>query len=216
MKKLLATAALACMFATPSYALTVFSDNFDSNPADQLDTTPSGWTLLNGTADIIGAGGSYDWYPGNGSYLDLDGSKGAFGQSTFLLSNTVVNYTPGNYKVSFDYGINHGDGSDTDLITLGAYLAGFGFFDLLTVDADALDHNGVTFTQAMLSGFLPFNVSAQLYFRGDSVGASDQGGGIVDNLRVNRVSAVPVPGAAILLLSGLIGLGGLSRFRRKT
>jgi hypothetical protein len=124
MKKLLAAAALACVFTMPAHAVTtVFSDNFNSNSADVLNGTPAGWSLISGTTDIIGNGGVFDWYPGNGSYIDLDGSSGDLGQNTLLLSNTIGNYIGGrDYKFSFDYGINHNDGSDTDQIVMGLYL----------------------------------------------------------------------------------------------
>lgn len=36
----------------------------------------SGWTVSpNGTVDIHGVGGMYDFIPGNGSYVDLDGTS---------------------------------------------------------------------------------------------------------------------------------------------
>jgi opacity protein-like surface antigen len=225
MKKILAAAALACVLAAPAHAVTIFEDNFDSNPADQFNAAPSGWTTVFGFNDIIGVGGSYDWYNNNGSYIDLDGSRGVAGQSTTILSNTPINFTPGSYTVSFDYGINqydsNGDVGDSDFITLGAYIAGFGFFDVLTVDAGALPHNGSgssnnVYEHAILNFFLPFNLTAQLFFRGDSEGSSDQSGGIIDNVKLTQVSAVPLPGAALLLATGLLGLGGASRLRRKS
>ena len=57
----------------------------------------SGWTVTDGTVDLHGAGGSYDVLPGNGSYVDLDGSSFASG----LFSNNV-NLTGGTtYLLSF-------------------------------------------------------------------------------------------------------------------
>ena len=68
-------AAVASVFSVSAQAATIFSDNFDSYAADQLNWVPpvlSGWTITNGSVDIIGSGGSYDFLTGNGSYVDLD------------------------------------------------------------------------------------------------------------------------------------------------
>ena len=214
MKKLLAAAALACVFALPAHAVPViYSDDFNSNAADQLNGTPAGWTLTGGIVDIIGAGGSFDWYPGNGSYIDLDGSNGSLGQVSTITSNTILNFVNGRvYNFSFDYGINHNDQGDSDTITLGVLINNSFIQDLITVDANGLNHAATTFTLASIAQFAIGNFFGQVYIRGNSVGGSDQGGGIVDNV---SVSAVPLPGAALLLMSGLLGLGGVSRFRRK-
>ena len=88
--KLKKLAVVAALFLGPSlvHAATLFSDNFDSYRTDQLNWAPpgsSGWTVTDGTVDLHGAGGSYDVLPGNGSYVDLDGSSFASG----LFSNNV-------------------------------------------------------------------------------------------------------------------------------
>jgi hypothetical protein len=213
MKKSLAAAALACCFAIPAHAVPIFSDNFNSNPADHLNGTPNGWTVTGGIVDIIGSGGAFDWYPGNGSYIDLDGTNGPNGQVSTILSNTIMNFANGlRYNFSFDYGINHNDSGDSDTITLGVLINNTYFQDLITVNADGLNHASSLFTMAAIAPFAPGNFTGQLYIRGNSVGGSDQSGGIVDNI---SVSAVPLPGAALLLMSGLFGMGGLARMRRK-
>ena len=216
MKKLLAAAALVCTFSMPAHAVTtIFSDNFNAN-SDAVPGTPSGWTLNSGQVDVIGDNVIFDWYPGNGNYVDLDGSAGALGQSSFMISNTIANYVSGRvYNFSFDYGINHNDGSDTDRVILGIFDSTNNIFqDLINVDADALNHSSSTFLLASLAGIANYNFAGQIYIKGLSVGAVDQSGGIVDNVSVT-LSPVPLPGAALLLMSGLLGLGGVSRFRRK-
>mgnify|MGYP001018568894 CR=1 FL=1 len=213
MKNFLGVAVLALGLSAPvaANASTVFFDDFNSNAADQLNGTPSGWSNTSGIADIIGAGGGFDWYPGNGSYLDLDGSRGALGQDTTLVTNSMFNLGPGTYTFSIDYGINHNDGGDSDWIEFGI----LGFLSN-TVDANALSHTGSTFSNSSFIITLASAVNGVRFFiHGLSAGGPDRSGGLVDNFKVSTVSAVPLPGAALLLASGLFGLGGVSRFRRK-
>jgi hypothetical protein len=213
MKKLLAAASLACLFALPAHAATIFTEDF-GNGADGFNATPNGWTVQTGVLDIIGGTGTfYNWYPGNGSYLDLDGSDGAAGQNTFLTFNTPFTFTPGSYEWKFDFGLNFNDGGDTDLIELGLWLGGSNFIALAFADPGASGTNGGAFMQASgLWQLIGVPLTGQIYIRGLSVGGADQSGGIIDNI---QVSSVPLPGAALLLLSGILGLGGVSRFRRK-
>lgn len=216
MKKLLIAAALTCVFAMPAHAVTtIFSDNFNSNAADQLNGTPNGWTVTQGVVDIIGAGGGFDWYPGNGSYIDLDGSIGTLGQISTITSNSILNFVNGRvYNFAFDYGINHNDGGDSDTITLGVLFANNTFQDLLTANADGLNHLSGSFSLSSALATALGTFTGRVYVRGNSVGGSDQSGGIVDNVNVT-LSPVPLPGAALFLLSGLAGIGGLSRMRRR-
>ena len=77
LRKTMVVAALL-LGSSLTHAATIFSDNFDTYVPDQLNWVPpasSGWTVTDGTVDLHGAGGSYDVLPGNGSYVDLDGSS---------------------------------------------------------------------------------------------------------------------------------------------
>jgi hypothetical protein len=202
-------------------AATIFSDNFDSNAADSLNGSPAGWSVDIGVVDIIGAGGSFDWYPGNGSYIDLDGSAAEQGQLS-AMTNSFYNLAAGTYSLSFDYGINHNDGlADTDQIFAGVYDSTLSLISFITsVDANALNHGSSTFTSYSVSFVLASAVTAaQFFIAGYSVGPVDQSGGIIDNFKIAEVldatPEVPLPAGLLLLLSGLTGLGFLGRSRSK-
>ena len=87
-------------------------DNLD---ADTPGTSASllNWNGANGSADVIGAG-FVDIYPGNGSYVELDGSSSQAGMigttQTFDLLGSVQ------YRLSFDYARN---GSAVEAPTVG-------------------------------------------------------------------------------------------------
>ena len=103
-----------------THAATIFSDNFDSYAPDQLNWNPpgaSGWTVTDGTVDLHGAGGAYDVLPGNGSYVDLDGSSLESG----LFSNTVILTGGTAYLLSFDLsGSQRGTASETVHVSFGS------------------------------------------------------------------------------------------------
>src|SRR4051794_7100300 len=104
--------ALAAVAASPASAAVVFTDNFDTDiPA--LNTVPVGWTVTNGTVDIV-ASGSYG-ITCSGNCVDLDGSTGDAG---VLTSNQT--FGPGNFVLSFDLsGNQRGGASDTVQVSYG-------------------------------------------------------------------------------------------------
>lgn len=79
----------------------VFQDTFDS---ELLGTTTvlSNWTVTAGNVDVIGPGFA-DLYPGNGNYLDMDGTCGSA-----TIQSPSLNLSPGTYQLSFEIGNNPG------------------------------------------------------------------------------------------------------------
>jgi hypothetical protein len=70
------------MASVPSHAQMIFFDNFDANNPGL--NVPSGWTIAKaGTVDLIGVCKSnspfFDNLPGNGCYVDLEGSTNSAG-----------------------------------------------------------------------------------------------------------------------------------------
>ena len=88
---IVAAAAVALTAGTlggSAQAATVFTDNFNTYPVMLNWVPPANWTAgsgpLGGTVDLIGMttdGPLFNLFPGNGGYVDLDGSSGADIQS---------------------------------------------------------------------------------------------------------------------------------------
>lgn len=101
----------------------VFSDTFDSETQGQGVTALTNWTVT-GNVDVVGAGsGVYDGYPGNGTYIDLDGSNtGTTSCASSTIQSPAIALGPGNYTLSFEFGSNtFGGGQDNGLqVQLGS------------------------------------------------------------------------------------------------
>ncbi|WP_217385551.1 Ig-like domain-containing protein [Dolichospermum sp. UHCC 0259] len=89
--------------------LVLFQDNFDSenNGRGQLNySNLINWNIADGTIDLIG-NGSNDLLPGNGLYLDLDGTNRNAGN---LVSQKTFTLNPGIYTLQFSLaGSQRGD-----------------------------------------------------------------------------------------------------------
>lgn len=93
----------------------LFYDNFD-NDGLQLDQTTfiGGWVVSDGTVDLIGAPDFYDALPGNGRYLDLDGSSNQAG----TLSRSLALVGGKTYTASFLLAGNPG-AAETNVVEVG-------------------------------------------------------------------------------------------------
>ena len=184
-----------------SQAITVFSDNFDSDNLGLNQTTfNGGWTVTSGSVDLIGQGGIFDLLPGNGRYVDLDGSTGLSG--TF--DNQVLFSALTTYTLSFDLaGSQRGDTNVVDVI--------FGTASQ-SYTMNSLD----PFTTYMLSFTTNGAANYQIFFKNDG-GVNETGdniGALLDNVKVTtELSEVPVP-AALPLMASALGIFGLSRRRK--
>ena len=193
MKTLLLFAALVALPIT-SQAVTVFSDDFNTDATGLNQTVfNGGWTVLSGSVDVIG-NGFYDFFPSNGNYIDLDGSttlSGSFDNQIPLGATTE-------YTLTFDLaGSQRGDTNTVDVI--------FG-----TTSASYTLASTDVFSTYMLSFITNGDANYQIFFKnngGDNIGA------LLDNVNVS-VSSVPVP-AALPLMASALGALGLLR-RRKT
>ena len=183
-------------WAQSATAAVVFSDNFNSY-AEQLNwSPPSNWTAPGpGTVDLIGATtttSNYDFFPGNGGYVDLNGSNGQVGTLS-----TIDSFAAGTYKLTFDLAGNaRGDGSKTTVISLG------NFSDSIVLAATA-PFALESFTFKTSGGNLTF---------ADLSGGNPNIGNILDNV---SLSAVPEPATWAMLIFGFGMIGWTLRSARR-
>jgi hypothetical protein len=155
------------------------------------------WTVSNGTVDLIG-NGFFDFYPGNGLYVDLDGSTNQPG-----LFSSKTTFAPGTYVVSFNLGDSYYNNPDynypPNTVTIQMGMGDFNV-DITRNSSNNLDlfTYNVTTSQA-----------GPLTFQNDG---NDNVGAILDNV---TVSAVPEPISLLLFGLGLVGLAGVRRKFKK-
>jgi hypothetical protein len=196
-KKVLLAGAAMFTLSVPAHAVVLYSDNFDAN-VQGLNAAPSGWTVSNGTVDIIGTPGAFPWYPTTN--IDMNGSTSDGGKITTLATFNLV--AGQQYKISFDYG-NNKNSNGVEQMTFGIG----GYTGVLNVPGavPSLLSNSFTFVAAVSVA------GASLFFEDTGATDGDNGGVILDNV---KLSAVPLPAAAPLLISGLMGLGLIARRRK--
>ncbi len=189
-KKLIAAAILALSGAARA-DVTVFTDNFDSNGLG-LNATPSGWSVSAGTVDIIGNPGFFDFIPGSGRYIDLDGSTGNAGilAKSFLLTAGVQ------YTALFDMAGSHRGSAESVTANFGTTGAGYA-----VASAAGWTNHSLAFTPSVSGWYsLSFENAGN-----DNVGA------LLDNV---SIQAVPEPETYAMMLAGLGLMGAIARRRK--
>ena len=186
-------AVITSVFSVSATAAPVFLDNFDTDTLALNQTTfNGGWVVSGGTVDLIGNPGFYDLLPGNGRYVDLDGSSSQAGEFHKDLSLTGgLQYT-----LAFDLAGSQRGSVENVNVNFGSAV------DNLTVNSgDAFSNHTLLFTPSTTGIY-------SLIFQNAGV---DNVGALLDNV---SVSAVPEPETYAMLLAGL-GLLGFMAGRRK-
>lgn len=191
-------AAVSLLLASASHAAVVFSDNFDS---DALGTpaVPAGFTVTGGSVDIIGtnfSGSAFDFLPGHGAYIDLDGSTGGSG----LLSHSLTLTGGVTYMATFDLAGSQRGSTETGTVRFGTSALTYN-----VASSDGFAGRAVTFMPIVTGSYA-------LSFQNDG---GDNVGALLDNVVISNTvaAAVPEPETYALLVAGL----GITAFaiRRK-
>ena len=182
---------------SPAQAAVIFSDNFNSYAAQLNWVPPANWSAPGpGAVDLIGETTTittFDFYPGNGGYVDLDGSNDVAGTL-----QTLMSFAAGSYTLSFDLGGNaRGDVAKTTVITLGNFTT-----SIMLASSDPYALRSFTFTTT--GGNLIFS---------DLAGGDGNIGNILDNVTLS--TAVPETSTWAMMLIGFAGLGFAFRQSRR-
>jgi hypothetical protein len=203
MNKAILAGFAACSLALSSSATVIFMDDFNTEPAGLSTPSLINWDIVSGSVDVIPIGGSYDFYPGNGRYLDMDGSSSAAGAIQKQLTLAA-----GSYLLSYDLGGSARNQSPTDSVQVMVHFSSLTYLFTHTLDYDAgLGTYALPFTLNTAQP-VTLNFAALL----PAGAGNDYMGLILDNVKLETTS-VPDAGTTLSLLG--LALVGLTTIRRR-
>ena len=205
-----ASLIVACGAIAPAHAATVlFTDDFGGG-GYALDTDPTNWDTVNGTVDWLAPSNDYSISCADAvtGCVDLDGSVQdagtMFTSGTFnLVAGTTYQltaYVSGNQRGNLSPPLNAADS-----LAFGFLSGGNPVLQPGATGSIATILPNQPFTLISLSFTPTTSVLASIFFE---TGGGDNVGPILDNV---SLAAVPLPAAAWLLLSGLVGFAALGR-----
>jgi hypothetical protein len=195
-RALLLIAALAVFSPQRVLAAQIFFDDFNSEHGGvgQLNYNAfANFTVSDGTVDLIG-NGFFDFLPGNGLYVDLDGSTGNAGIQT---SNGLP-LGAGDYSLDFYMAGSHrGDVNEVLVNVFGPLNPSYGALIVINPPNNPFSFVSIAFTLSA-PDTIRFSFSND---GGDNIGA------LLDNVAINSApTAVPEPASLLLVGSGILGL----------
>lgn len=188
----------ATVGSAPASGALLFSDTFDAE-AQGLNQALDNWTVSDGAIDVVGPG-FFDFYPGNGNHIDLDGSIGDAGRIT---TNTVFDLDPGTtYVLRFELGGSARGDTNSVTVSLGSFSE---VFTMTSSEPLAAIVREIT-VAAPTSSALVFDHAG-----GDHLGLLLDDVTLNSRLPVGGPSGTPAPGILALLGVGLALIGNSRR-----
>lgn len=186
--------------AASAATVTVLFDNFNSYAQGTPRVNPglAPWTITAGSVDVIGSPTYTSWCGvGQGNCLDMNGSTKTAGRIERVVSGLVVGQA---YELTFDFG-NNRNSQKPNVAEVLAF--GFGATSYsLNIFAQS------SMTASQVYRFVATSTSQTLFFRDAGTTPTDNGGPLLDNV---RLSTIPLPAGGVLLLGGLGVLAALRR-----
>lgn len=205
MRNFLLGALAVAAFAVPASATTVFSDDFEAYPSNQLNFTGFSDFTVQGQVDLVGASNPFGIsVPSN--VVDLDGTSGP-GQ----LTTSAISFNVGDYiEVSYDLAGSQRNGGNNDWVSGIDFLSGgtdFGDAGVVAQNDPFATHT-LSFT-ALANGSFNFFVGTN---------SADLKGPLLDNVKISvspANGAVPEPASWAMLIAGFGLVGGATRYRKQ-
>ena len=183
-------------FATPASAITLLNETFGSGNPDQFNigvgsNVGSNFKVTGGNVDLIGNNGSFDLYPGNGNYIDLNGNT-----SGTITSVGIFSFAAGDL-LNLSYSVGTNGAAKKANVFLGTTQIG-------VIDNIAVGSSFDTLTYSSTQDF-----SGALSFVSTTPGS---GGIVLDNIKLDKTTAVPEP---FTIIGTIVGGTAAIRTRKK-